>query len=140
MSRGSGLRIYTDAAGLDKAVSPIENLLYIYLEAPSLSVRRSWVLVRRRPGLDGLVDALRFGLRFAPELLGFQATVVEALDAEELSLLVGLSPSDLGDIYVLFAGSEAALGGLGAVRGECPGRTSCYILRQYPSHHIDKII
>jgi len=136
MSRGYGLRIYTDAAGLNRAVSPMEDLLYIYVDVPLLSTKASWILVRRRPGLDGLVDALRFGLRFAPELLGFKATVVEALEVEEVALLKGLSPSDLGDLYVLLRDAEAAVESLGATYGECPGNTSCYILRDHPRYSI----
>ncbi|MFP3200389.1 MAG: hypothetical protein RXR06_11010 [Thermoproteus sp.] len=123
MSRGYGLRIYTDAAGLNRAVSPMEDLLYIYVDVPLLSTKASWILVRRRPGLDGLVDALRFGLRFAPELLGFKATVVEALEVEEIALLKGLSPSDLG-------GSLRPVEGRRGGRGE-PGGYLRRMSRQY---------
>jgi len=39
------------------------------------------------------VEALKHGLRHAPELRGFDSTVVEGRDEEEKELLVGLELS-----------------------------------------------
>ncbi|MEL9990845.1 MAG: hypothetical protein QXP98_10440 [Thermoproteus sp.] len=78
--------------------------MYIYLEEPLLQYKTEWVLVKRDPGLEELVEAVKFGLRFAPDVLGFETTIVEVIGVEEIFLLLGLTPSDLGSIYVLFRG------------------------------------
>nr|KJR74466.1 MAG: hypothetical protein TU35_00250 [Thermoproteus sp. AZ2] len=83
------------------------SLLYIYFDEPPAEARQGWVLVKRSRGLQGLIEAVRFGLSFAPELVGYEASIVEAEAAEELALLAGLSPS-LGRLYVLYKGDVEA--------------------------------
>lgn len=127
MSRSYALRVYLSPSDLEPAVSALGRVLYVYADIPAFRQRRGWVFVRRAPGLDGLIDALKFGLQFAPELLGFEASIVEVFDVEELELLRGLSPSSLGQVFAVFRGSREELDAIRARRLECGG-VVCYEL------------
>lgn len=106
MSRNYELRIYDNVDYLRCSISNLNRVLYIYFEKPLLQYKAEWVLVKRGPGPEGLIEAVKFGLRFASDILGFEATVVEAVGVAEIFLLLGLSPSDLGDIYILLRGGS----------------------------------
>ncbi|MEM4765416.1 MAG: hypothetical protein QW598_11010 [Pyrobaculum sp.] len=59
------------------------------------------VVKRLGRGVVELVETLKFALNFAPELVGFDFTVVEGYDDEEAELLRGLELSQLGKIIYI---------------------------------------
>jgi len=60
------------------------------------------VVLRQGVGLEELISSIKYGLSFAPELMGFRYTVVEGEDLEETTLLEALELSQLGKfIYVV---------------------------------------
>lgn len=75
-------------------------VLYLYgdCEMYRLVAARVVAVKRLHPGVEDLVEALKYGLRHAPELRGFDFTVVEGRGEEEKELLVGLELSQLGKI------------------------------------------
>jgi len=63
---------------------------------------RAVVVMRQGVGLEELVSSIKYGLSFAPKLVGFKYTVIEGEDLEEAALLEALEFSQLGKIiYVV---------------------------------------
>jgi hypothetical protein len=75
-------------------------VLYLYGDCEMYRLVTARVVAVRRlhPGVEDLVEALKYGLQHAPEPRGFDFTVVEGRGEEEKELLVGLELSQLGKI------------------------------------------
>lgn len=114
MSPGSVVRVVERLEAAAAAAGQASSLLYIYLERPRLPLKPHWIFVKRRAGLEGLAEAIGYGLSFAPELLGYEASIIEVEEPDELALLAALSPSSLGSVYAVYSSDlRRALEGAG---------------------------
>jgi hypothetical protein len=75
-------------------------VLYLYHTCETYRYIRAHVIAvkRLRLGIEDLIEALKYGLQFAPEIRGFDYTVVEGRGGEEEALLKELELSQLGKI------------------------------------------
>jgi hypothetical protein len=89
---------------VDRARSALPGLsgavLYIYGPCAPYRLLNTYFVATRRlsSDLSDLVEAVKYGLSHAPELLGFSYTVVEGDSDDEVEFLRGLEMSQLGKI------------------------------------------
>jgi hypothetical protein len=93
-----------DVVDVDRARGVLPRLsgavLYIYGPCALYKLLNTYFVAVRRlsPDLSDLVEAVKYGLSHAPELLGFSYTVVEGGSDDEVEFLRGLEMSQLGKI------------------------------------------
>ncbi|AAL63142.1 hypothetical protein [Pyrobaculum aerophilum] len=93
-----------DILGVEKALSVIPrltgNVLYIYGPCQLYKYLNTRYIAVKRLSLElaDLIEALKYGLVYAPDLIGFQYTVVEGVSDEEAEFLAPLEMSQLGNI------------------------------------------
>jgi hypothetical protein len=89
------------AAEARRVLKELEGwVLYLYSCCEMYKLVKAHVIAVKRLRLDveDLVEALKYGLQFAPELRGFDYTVVEGCGGDGRELLEGLELSQLGRI------------------------------------------
>ena len=97
------MQILTHLEALDALKNLDGSVLYLAWKCGLYKAlnARAVVVVRQGVGLGELISSIKYGLSFAPELVGFKYTVVEGEDLEEATLLEVLEFSQLGKIIYI---------------------------------------